>query len=355
MHDLQGPEVSARAPLHIQRVPFGRHYLPLLFRQAPIHPNLRRIGRTHRIVRSVHRQLGRRCRRRSRQHGCLDRAHRLGRGSGGHRDGVRAAGRERSAGWRTGRTAKARAGMCMGDQRHADAEHLGYRQGEHQLLTQLARCSSIDDRYFHSSTRSWRRQTASSPTATNRRGRPTTSSMHAMHSSPASPVSQMASCCLPARPSESLHQRLTRMSFYQRSSPLCRSPHSGGIAIIHAPSPTTPSKQAGAATGSWSLLGLFPAAEQVAEAAGGKAHSDIVRCFDLDVGTQTVTTGGEDGRVCIWNLADAQSDSAAMRSSLPAMASAEGVASRVASGSGGARDRNSPLGAQSRNRYKPYG
>lgn len=121
----------------------------------------------------------------------------------------------------------------------------------------------------------------------------------------------------------------------------------GGVAIIHAPSQAGP----GAQSPSWSLLGLLPSASSGPRS---KCHSDIVRCLDLDTATRTVTTGGEDGRLCVWSLDGVQVDPETIGPSFaPAMMLADGSDPSDPS-NGGSRDRNSPLGAAGKHRFKPY-
>ena len=125
---------------------------------------------------------------------------------------------------------------------------------------------------------------------------------------------------------------------------------SGAMAIVHAASPSQPNQP----PKPWSLLGLFPS-ETIGDPA---AHSDIVRCFDWNAQTQKAVTGGEDGRVCIWSLGDSlvnaeDARTAAIRlDALPTPAATSAAANYNAALG---KDRNSPLGAASRNRFKPYG
>ncbi|KDN41156.1 WD40 repeat-like protein [Tilletiaria anomala UBC 951] len=122
----------------------------------------------------------------------------------------------------------------------------------------------------------------------------------------------------------------------------------GGAAIIHIASPSSPT----AIPPVWSLLGLLPKSSEVCS---GMAHSDIVRCVDFDVSTRTITTGGEDGRICIWSLdgSEIARDEAGRLTAAP-IAAPDAI---VGSGSvtEGGRDRGSLLAGSGKKRYKPYG
>lgn len=85
----------------------------------------------------------------------------------------------------------------------------------------------------------------------------------------------------------------------------------GGTAMIHVPAPERPGHSV-----PWTLLGVLPPGGQTSGLGNGppafraQGHSDIVRCLDMDPATRTLTTGGEDGRLCIWSLENAMTSSA---------------------------------------------
>ncbi|KAK0565318.1 hypothetical protein OC844_001285 [Tilletia horrida] len=57
-----------------------------------------------------------------------------------------------------------------------------------------------------------------------------------------------------------------------------------------------PEASARARPEAWELGAFFPS--------GARAHTDIVRCVEYDGSTQTLITGGEDGRICFWSLGE---------------------------------------------------
>ncbi|KAE8222006.1 hypothetical protein CF326_g8455 [Tilletia indica] len=73
----------------------------------------------------------------------------------------------------------------------------------------------------------------------------------------------------------------------------------GNFALVGIPPPAVlvgdqATSEGGRKAEAWELGAFFPA--------GRRAHEDIVRCVEYDQNTQTLFTGGEDGRICFWNL-----------------------------------------------------
>jgi len=69
----------------------------------------------------------------------------------------------------------------------------------------------------------------------------------------------------------------------------------------------------------WELAAFFPASRL--------GHQDIVRCVEFDQQSRTLITGGEDGKICFWNLGrldGASVQDAFAKTSQPSLFSAEG-------------------------------
>lgn len=149
--------------------------------------------------------------------------------------------------------------------------------------------------------------------------------------------------------------------FSQGGLKLFTGDQAGAFSLLHIPSPPPlpPSpfdldvhRNHITSTQNWTLQVFFPSLSDSAQ--GG--HEDIVRCIQVDEAAGVLWSGGEDGRIVAWNIADVQ------QQSTPGVAGTSLAVpvdqTWATAGSSGASTPSSTRrsgGTPSGSRYKPYG